>query len=91
MGRNDLIIVQSHFSTFFFYIIFFVTGNASDSLMDNNQNMNGSRAHRLKGAWWYNACHYSNFNCPNRRGFDIESKYASMNWYYWKRWYYSFL
>ena len=24
-----------------------------------------------------------------RRGFHIESKYASMNWYYWKRWYYS--
>ena len=45
-------------------------------------------AETFKGAWWYNACHYSNLNGHYLAG-RTRSYADGVNWYHFKGHYYS--
>ena len=68
------------------------SGTAGDSLAIHNlmkystkDNGNSGCAIAFTGAWWYNACHWSNLN--GKYGDDDYGK--GINWYSWKGFYYS--
>ncbi|XP_076080113.1 techylectin-5B-like [Mytilus galloprovincialis] len=71
------------------------TGDAGDALAYHNgymfttkdkNNMDCSKTY--KGAWWYNACHYSNLNGQYLTG--THASFADgVNWYQWRGYYYS--
>ncbi|XP_067038021.1 microfibril-associated glycoprotein 4-like [Acropora muricata] len=76
------------------------SGTAGDSLSyhrgspfstkdsDNDSSSSEHCAVRVRGAWWYKSCHYSNLNGIYHRG--KHSSYADgVNWYHWKGYYYS--
>ena len=76
------------------------SGDAGDSLQghngfkfttkdrDNDIYNNGNCAVHYKGGWWYTKCHSSNLNGLYLSG--NHTSYADgVNWYYWKKFYYS--
>jgi hypothetical protein len=72
--------------------VFFLKGDAGDSLYHHNQSQfttkdsdndgdSGQCAVSLKGAWWYNRCYHSNLN-----GLYLgagKSSGTGMQWRYW--------
>ena len=54
----------------------------------DNDIAGGNCAVAYKGAWWYTSCHSSNLNGLYHRG--AHKSYADgINWYHWKKHYYS--
>ena len=80
--------------------LFIFLGTAGDSLaghhympfstrdQDNDQNPGQNCAIFYQGAWWYNACHFSNLNGRYLNG--PHSSFANgVNWRHWKGYHYS--
>ncbi|XP_062568453.1 ficolin-1-A-like [Saccostrea cucullata] len=72
------------------------TGNAVNSMSIHNnatfvtkdRDNERSCANRLKGGWWYRACHEGNLNGLYLRG-EHKSYADGINWYKWKGYHYS--
>ena len=56
--------------------------------VDNDIWVGRNCAVRTNGGWWFNDCHKSNLNGLYRSSPHISDD--SVNWYYWKKSYYSF-
>jgi len=75
------------------------SGTAGDSLSyhrgqpfttndQDNDSWSGNCAVQNKGAWWFNACHYSNLNGVYHHG-KHSSVADGVNWSHWKGYKYS--
>ena len=54
----------------------------------DNDKSSGDCAKSYQGAWWYNACHYSNLN-GRYYGSQYSARSDGINWYHWKGNHYS--
>ena len=57
---------------------------------DNDELSSDSCASRYKGGWWYGSCHWANLNgLYYRTGNYTSSREDGVEWYHWKRHWYS--